>query len=253
MSLLFQDDVMQRAFPFTLLFLLFFGNAVAQNGDAKYGRALIILVERNPSLMVIGSDTPTFVLYEHGHVIYKRTEDRRVTVYQVKLDPASMKQLIESLDPADEFYGLPEVIRVSSASDQPTNSLSVNIKRPKQVHVYGNLRRRIGVTDTEPPPAFMRVYNKLASFSHPAATVWQPKRMEVMFWDYDYAPNNVDWPRELPDLKSGTTVKRGDAYSVFLEDAQFAAFKTFYDTLGEKTAVKINGKKMAVSFRYPFP
>ena len=78
--------------------------------------------------------------------------------------------------------------------------------------------------------------------------------MEVMLWDYSYAPNKKPWPERLPDLNAVTTIKfRDGMYSVFLDRTQFEEFKKFYSSLGEKTAVEINGKKMSIAARYPFP
>ena len=236
----------------TTIFVLTVG-ALAQGAKTDYGKPVVVLVERNPWLMVIGSDAPTFVLYETGHAIYKRTDDKQVKVYQVKLDHDATKKLIDNLGLSNGFYNLPEYIRASSATDQPTNSIFVNLQKRKEVTVYGNLRRNIAGVDTPPPAAFLRVYATLANFSHPAETKWQPQTLEVMLWDYSYAPNSIDWPKEFPDLKAATTVRRGDSYSVFLESSQFEAFEKFYQSIGKKTAVKINGKKMAVSYRFPFP
>jgi hypothetical protein len=74
-----------------------------------------------------------------------------------------------------------------------------------------------------------------------------------MFWDYDYAPNKKPWPKKFPDLKSSSTIKHGDMYSVYIDKTDFTEFKAYYPSIGEKEAVEINGKKMAISYRFPFP
>ena len=85
---------------------------------------------------------------------------------------------------------------------------------------------------------------------------WMPEFTEVMFWPYEYAPEeSIVWPATWPDLKADTTKKRGegDSYSVFLPSARYSELRKFIATRKEKGAVLINGKKMSISYRLPFP
>jgi hypothetical protein len=228
--------------------------SLAQNIDESYGKPLIILIEQNPWLMVIGSDTPTFVLYEKGQIIYKRKQDKTVTIYEVKLSPDALKKVIDSFDITEPFYKLPDQISVSAWTDQPTNRLIVRTTTVKKIAVYGNLRGTFQNGETAPPADFMNVYNKLINFRYDSEKIWEPQLMEVMLWGYSYAPNKKPWPKTLPDLNATATRKfPGGMYSVFIERSQFDELRNFYASLGEKTAVEINGKKMAISVRYPFP
>lgn len=83
---------------------------------------------------------------------------------------------------------------------------------------------------------------------------WLPNKIEVMLWDYNYAPNKRPWPENFPDLNSPSTIKFNDnTYSVFIDKADFDKFKKYYLSMGEKEAVEINNRKMAISYGLPFP
>jgi hypothetical protein len=53
-----------------------------------------------------------------------------------------------------------------------------------------------------------------------------PDKIEIMLTGYDYAPEkSMPWPKEWPDLKSETTVKRSnDFYSLYLDKKYFDSF-----------------------------
>jgi hypothetical protein len=238
-----------------ILTLIIFGAlpVFGQYNDPTYGTPQIVLFERNPWLMVIGSDTPTFVLYEKGQIIYKKTSENKQTIFEVQLDPEQKRSFIADIGLSKDFYALPKEIVATGWTDQPSNQLVINLDNPKNIYVYGNLRRA-GSLEKPPPEAFLNVYKKLIDYTNTNAKEWAPRRMEVMFWDFSYAKNKTPWPKDLPDLNSPTTIKfPGDMYSVFLEPPFFERFKSFFASIGEKTAVEINGKKMAISYRYPFP
>lgn len=229
-------------------------NVYSQQAEDPYGKPIIILTERNPWLMVIGSDTPTFALYEKGHVIYKRLDDKKLTIFEGKLEPEQLNSFVAGLGLSDSFYKLPEEIVASSWTDQPTNLLELHISTPKKISVYGNLRSPAKDLSRSVPEELLLVLEKLIAYSDPSARVWSPKVMEVMFWDFSYAKEKKAWPKGLPDLKSPSTRKLPNGvYSVYLTADHYDAFKKFYPSIGERTAVEINGKKMTMSARYPFP
>lgn len=222
--------------------------------DDNYGKPVVVLYENNPWLMVLGSDTPTFALYETGRAIYKRKSGEAVDIYEAKLTNAEQKGFLQSLEISDAFFKLPEEIEVSSWTDQPTNLLFIKVgDKSKRVSVYGNLRRSLDEGETRPPKEFLHVYEKLIGFKYANEAKWEPQSLEVMLWDYNHAPNKIPWPKSLPDLNSTATKKQGGMYSIFLQKHQFDEFRRYLSNLGERTAVEINGKKLAVSFRFPFP
>jgi hypothetical protein len=84
--------------------------------------------------------------------------------------------------------------------------------------------------------------------------VWFPAAIEVMFWPYEYAPDaSIAWPKDWPAPAAKDTRKRGDSFSVFLPCAHLSELRSFLATRKVKGAVLIDGKKMAVGTRFPFP
>lgn len=210
------------------------------------------MTERNPWSMVIGSDVPTFYLYETGQIIYKNLENEDLKIHEIQLTEQELRKVIQSLSISSDIYNLPNDITVANQTDQPTAELVLDIKTRKTISVYGDLdsdsevRKRI-------PSVFLGVYDNIKKYKNDLAKDWFPDKIEIMFWDYDYAPNKKLWPKKFPDLRSTSTIKRGDMYSLYIDKTDFDEFKEYYSSLGEKEAVEINGKKMAISYRFPFP
>jgi hypothetical protein len=94
----------------------------------------------------------------------------------------------------------------------------------------------------------------LARFTPPEMQEWKPRYIEAMVWPYEYAPDeSIHWPKDWPGLSSESTIKRRDAYSIFLPGSQLPRITAFLATRKEKGAVEIDGKKWAVSVRSTFP
>src|SRR3569833_120695 len=96
---------------------------------------VLILLERNPWMMVIGADSPSFALYEDGMVIYRTASGFRSGT----LDPRAKAALLKSLDAAglsQEAGGY----EASNSTDQPTSLLLFyGGDRPSFVSIYGNM------------------------------------------------------------------------------------------------------------------
>jgi hypothetical protein len=201
--------------------------------------------------MAIGSDAPSFVVYESGLVIYKVIEDKKMKFNTVKLNSDELRNLINYILPSDEIYEIDEEIEASSWTDQPENILVINMNKKKVIDVYGNL------SDNEvrniTPQLFVEIYDKIMNYNNKFAQEWKPPFIEVMLWDYDYAPNKRQWPENFPDLNSSSTLKHGNMYSIYIENKQQLEFLKFYRSIREKECVEINGKKMSISYRMPFP
>jgi hypothetical protein len=210
------------------------------------------LTEENPWLMVMGSDVPTFALYETGQIIYKTIEKDHLKIYEVELPKEELQKVIQSLLISDNIYKLPNDIEATNWTDQPTNKLALDLNNQKSINVYGSLDENSDARK-KTPNEFLIVYDKIKKYRSESAKEWLPDKIEVMFWDYNYAPNKKPWPNKFSDLKSISTIKRGGMYSVYIDRSDFAEFKKYYVSLGEKEAVEINGEKMAISYRFPFP
>src|SRR5262249_23258055 len=86
-------------------------------------------------------------------------------------------------------------------------------------------------------------------------SAWLPQKIEVMFWPYEYAPEeSIVWPKDWPGLFAKDTRKRHeDSCSVYLDSEKLSKLRHFLSTEKNKGAVSIDGKKMATAYRYPFP
>ncbi|WDF75953.1 hypothetical protein ACFGVS_29200 [Mucilaginibacter sp. AW1-7] len=218
-----------------------------------YGSPLVVLTETNPWLMVVGSDSPTIAIYENGQVIYKKMTDDKAEYYEVNLSHEDLLQTINNLGINDCLKKLPKHIDVSIATDQPTAKLFLNLDSVKIISVYGQLR---WAPDRDKAPAcFINVFNNLIKYQHGGAKEWLPDSIEVMLTNYSHSPEKpLAWPVAWPDLKNKTTIKRGDdLYSVYLDKKYFPAFIKLNSSLKENQAVLVNGQKLSVSYRIPFP
>jgi len=227
-----------------LLIVLFLSVSLARAEDI-----LISLYEYDPWRMVIGSDSPTFMLYSDGQVIFWNTELKK---YQnAILNPSDLEA---ELSGVKRLTDLESEYILSGWTDQPTQVLAFKSGATNhKIGVYGSLRKQKEVRE-KAPREFLALFDYYTRYSKAGATDWNPTHIEVMIWPYDYAPEkSIIWPSTWPDINSGSTKKRGDSFSIYLPFNHYDEFKKFIATRNEKGAVEINGKKWVVSTRTPFP
>jgi hypothetical protein len=247
--------------------LLLISLITISNGIAADPAPLLVVRETDPWRMVIGSDSATFAIYDDGSVIYQRakpTVERPFSRRKID-DPAKLAQTLLGFDPAKADAGY----ELSSATDQ----ISTTIWTPQRViEIYGNWRQPLTVGGGDDPslkaineqerktwetlPKEVRAFlERVEKERDKEGDPWLPESIEVMLWPYEYAPEeSIIWPEEWPDLNSKETRKRAeDLYSVFLPGKTYSELLRFISTRKEKGAVLINGKKMAISFRFPYP
>ena len=226
------------------------GTSRGNNQEAPV-KPLILLYERDPWLMVVGSDSPTFALYENGKAIFLTPARGYVSVH---LGVKERDELIGSLQLGQEFFGLADHYETVLKTDQPTNTLVVRYQqRTKRVVVYGRIR-----SDSEAraktPAAFLGVFDKLISYQNSQAKPWLPERIEVLVWPFDNARGTPQpWPKGWPDLQDPATKKRQQVYSIYLDSRHFDDLRKLLNSLQQGQALLMNGKKWAISFRLPFP
>ena len=169
--------------------------------------AVILLYEHNPWAMVIGSDSPSFALYDDGLLIFTRTnQEGRPEYASLTLSGKELEDFLASL-PVKEFNELRHEYELDLRTDQPTTVLSVGDRRGlKSVRVYGNLQRSMKADD---PQAFMEIYRKLKSFEDARARRWMPEKIELMIWPYESASDPLAWPKGWPDTAHPSTKKKG--------------------------------------------
>lgn len=221
-------------------------------GQPRKLKPLIILVETNPWLEVIGSDSPSFALYEKGEVIFLRQDSGYLSV---RLDENERKSLIDSLSLGKKFYELHDYYEVFRRTDQPTTMLYVRDEdKTKKIAVYGRIRGDAPAR-SKTPQAFLKVFDKLVSYQNSRATPWMPEKIEVMVWPFDHSrAEPLPWPKSWPDVNDPTTKRMSQqGYSIYLDSRYFDDLRRLLATLKEGQAVLINGKKWAISYRFPFP
>ncbi len=245
-----------------LLAVITISNAVAANPAP-----VLVVRERDPWRMVIGSDSAKFAIYDDGSVIYataKPTTERPFSRRKID-DPTKLAQTLLGFDPAK----LGAEYELSSATDQITTTIWTP---EKKIEIYGNWRKPCILSSRDNPdmkaideherkmwealPKEVRGFlARIEKEREKQGDAWLPESIEVMLWPYEYAPDaSIVWPAGWADLKSRTTRKRGeDSYSVFLPSISYPELRKFISTCREKGAILINDKKMAISFRFPFP
>lgn len=232
-------------------FLCTFGQTL----NEEYGHPIIILIETNPWLMIIGSDVPTFALYENGQIIYKKTNNGKDQYYEIKYDFEKTQAIIKTLGITDDLMNQPEDINASNWTDQPTNIMMFAFDSLKYISVYGDLRSPESDARIKTPKSFLTVYDSILNFNDANAEKWLPEKIEILATPYDYSPKvPLKWNNEWGNIDSPSTVVRHeDLYSIYIDKKYFKDFISLTKKLKEKQAVEINNKKYSLSYRLPFP
>lgn len=225
-------------------------------------RPIAGLLTIDPWSMVVGSDTPQFALYEDGQVIFLEEKEGgehvHMTAHLTEAELTDVKAKLLSF--VDE--PIPKKINLRPGwTDQPQTHLFFDFDGHKvTTSVYGLGTSGVigeagGETKPDTPPAgLMALHQYMSEFQLARAQRWIPEQLEVMLWDYSYAPDtSIQWPSHWPGLNHPTTRKRGDTYSIFLPGEQEEALIAFLATRKEKGAVALAGKKWAMSYRRVFP
>ena len=239
----------------TILLVLSLTVSFGQTYNEKYGQPIVVLIETNPWLMVIGSDVPSFALYENGQIIYKKTSDNNTEYYEVQNNREKTQQIIKSFGITDSLMKQKDFISASNWTDQPTNILILNFDTLRQISVYGNLREKNSEDRKNTPKNYLTVYDNILEFNDKSAKKWLPETFEVMATDFSYSKEQpLNWKIEWNDLNSSSTVKRSeDLYSIYLDKKYYNDFIELLKNIKQKQAVEINGKKFSLSYRLPFP
>lgn len=239
----------------TIILILSLTVSFGQTLNEKYGRPIVVLIETDPWLMVIGSDVPSFALYENGQIIYKKNTDNQLEYFEVKTDRENTQRIIKSFGITDSLMKQKDYIKASNWTDQPTNILILNFDTLRQISIYGNLREKKSEDRAKTPKNFLTVYDNILQFNSDSARIWLPETFEVMATSYSYSKEQpIIWNKNWNNLNSSTTVKRSDdLYSIYLNKKDYNDFIKLLKSIKQKQAVEINGKKFSLSYRLPFP
>jgi hypothetical protein len=214
---------------------------------------VVMLTEFNPWAMVVGSDSPTFVLYENGTVIYQKGSG----YVFAQLTQADVDVFVRGMA-RDTLARLKDSYTISEWTDQPTTVLSFRTDdgNYKKILVYGSIRSlKAESTEVLPlPDELTRALRQVLKYENANCSVWMPEYIEVMIWPFEYAKGKAtDWPKEWPGLADPKTVKHKNTYSLFIPESQYEELKKFMAQLKQTQAVRIDNKKWAVSAPFPFP
>ncbi len=212
-----------------------------QTFNEKYGQPIVALIETDPWLMVIGSDVPTFALYENGQIIYKKVVDKRWKYYEVINNRETTQKIIKSLGITDSLMKQEDYMEASDWTDQPTNIMLLNFDTVRQISVYGRLRNVKDEARQKTPKDFLTVFDNIIKFETDSAKEWLPDTFEVMATKYSHSPERpLKWNSEWSDIKSPATKKRGDnLYSIYLDKKFFEEFINLFKSLKEKQKLRI--------------
>ena len=221
---------------------------------------LLVAIETDPWAMVLGSDSPRVAIYENGDVIFLRGSGAGQAYYFTRLAPNELNGLLLQAKTALVGQGLKHRYDLGSATDMPMAKFYFHDSGTSvATEVYGldclppnRFQRKSG--SGMPPQSLLDLNKSLCSLDFANSKKWVPRYVEVMMWDYGYAPGpSAFWPKDWPGLNSPRTIKRGDAYSIFLDGTMLPKLQSFLRGIGQKSATVIDRRKMAVSYRYPFP
>lgn len=243
-------------------------SSYGQTYNKKYGVPIIGLVEQDSTLIIQGSEVPSFAVYGEGQIIYRKKIGDQWAYFEVQKEKDEIYDyIIYSLGFSKALLDMEECTTISSNTDSLATILFLNIDPPKHICVFGDLKADLEAR-RQATPSFLKVYDNIIHFDDPSATQWLPDEFEVMAiraeyippiydeeWeDSDYSPVILNWNKEWNDLKSETTIKHADNfYSIFLDKKHFNDFLDLVKTMGEEGLMNINGVDFYLFYRLPFP
>lgn len=228
---------------------------------------LFVFTYISPWRNVYGSDSPEFVLYEDGTVIFTKCkeQDNPYSCYfhKAKLSSEAISQILEKLHSKsfytfDEHYS-PDSNRIT-VSDL-TYRLFV-MRKPdgtyKKVSTYGALDGdKEGYVAKNVPSVLKEIVEFVNSYDNANSTNLNPEYFEVVLEPYnDDSKKNLKWSKHLPDLNDSKTIKhkKYDRYSLFVHNSLSRKVReiTFKQWKSE-AAILINNQRWEAEMRIPFP
>ncbi len=245
--------------------LSWLGRVWAEPFDPWAGpKAVAIYGASDPWNMVMGSDTPDFALYEDGEVIFRQyVKEKHEWIYLHKrLQGAELTSVLQRLQVVWRIKNLKKHYDIAgNITDQPTGTFYFQEKgKVLTTSVYGlgdespHLPSQDSADISIPPPELLKLHEFVCHPGFENCEPWVSRYIEVMIWDYNYAPDeSIHWPKDWPSLSSDRALKRGDSYSIFLDSSELPRLKELLASRKERGALELDGKKWAVSYRFVFP
>ncbi len=216
--------------------------------DAK---PLVMLTVFDPWNPVLSSDSPTFVAYETGQVIYRSGEaDDQYSGYMtVTLGEDALAALLDEIN-VGAIAELQDYYDLALMTDQPIQTFTVRSDHGSltDVGVYGSLEHDADVRAAA-PEMLVAAFDFMTSYDNPDAEPWTPEKIEVILWPWDTS-GAVDWPEAWPQLDSPFAVPRESVTSIYLDYAELDDLRALMEGAD---AVRLDGATYALSTRIPFP
>jgi hypothetical protein len=210
--------------------------------------------------MVLGADSPRVAIYENGDAIYVDGDGKNRGYRHKRLSTQELETVRQQASKVFRGGELKHQYDMRGATDQPVAEFYFRDARGFVATDVVGLEcepSRPNPWDRKiapPPQALLDLNASLCSLNFPGSEAWSPTYAEVMMWDYNYAPGkSVPWPKAWPGLDSARSIRRGEDYSIFMEGAMLPQLDAFVRGIPQRSAVSIEGRKMSVSIRIPFP
>ena len=235
---------------------------------------LFVFTYISPWRDTYGSDSPEFVLYQDGTLVFTKCREKNnpySCYYQMtKLSLEEISQTMEMLHP-QEFYTFDKHYSTDTSklivSDLPFRLFVM--RKPdgtyKQVSTYGGLSGdKSGYVAEDIPLKLKEIVEFVASYKNNKTIDFSFEYAELIIKPYGYEKNlkkTIKWSRNLPDLNDSKTIKHKEygAYSLFIDKSSEKFFSNVYYKLLDyqlkdiETALLINKQKWKAELRYPFP
>ena len=226
-------------------------------------KPIFVFIESDPWLMAPGSDTPDLVLYEDGELIFRsKNGEERIYRHQ-HLGADAVEQFKKRVMPLATVTNLKPWYDIAPyVSDQPTSKFYLKTEKGEvATQVYGLFDRStklwawteasFGPRPDRLPQQLWEVHKFVSSYDDPTSPEWMPKYVEIMLWDYDWTPTDLNtWPTQWPGLDSDRAVKwSGERYSVFLDGTRLSEAKAFFVT---EKPFGVAGRRWSGDYRLAF-
>jgi hypothetical protein len=232
---------------------------------------VVVLLEAHSSGMVIGSDTPSLVVYENRLALQLRTNKAEQAFEYVAqtLDERTYGALLARLGSLTSgTRWKPSYDAAPGVTDQGGGTRVY--LRMGDTAVVTRVRgfdfdtRGLGDAATnerfreaaaQVPAELRAVVKELRTLSLPAARKWEPPFIEMKLSPYRYVPDrSVAWPARWPGLQSERSIRRGnDSYSIYLSGTQKRELERFVSRRKPSDAVELGGRKWDFDSRFVFP
>lgn len=221
---------------------------------------LIVLFERNPWLMSVGSDFPTVVVYEDGRALFVEGDGKKARAMIGHLDPRASVRLRDEMV-AGGFLEMAANTMCSRATDQTT--VQILVRRGVSWRIasaYGI--GKDGACEGRAPKAFLEAYRRLQKLGPSGARPFDPEEIEVMIWGFEYARGEpIPWPSDVPAPPANVVPQEYGPYSPKSYDHVVSAkFRPRIEKLVRAMnstepprSMLLNGHKWAVVFRSLWP